>query len=158
MSSMRRRITIPIAIVLAVSTVPLLTACFGNPLGGIVHAATNGKVNLGGGAGGGSLPSDFPSSVPVYKGKIDSALGLGSGKKEIWNVTVELSGSDQTSTIKDELTKAGFKVDESGVTGTDGGTIVASNKTYSILVVATKDSTKGTWIANYTVTPATSSN
>jgi hypothetical protein len=155
MSNMRRRITIPIAIVLALSTVPLLTACFGNPLQGVVNAATGGKVKLG---GGGSLPSDFPSSVPVYKGKIDSALGLGSGKKEIWNVTVELSGTDQISTIKDELTGAGFKVDETGTVTSDGGTLAADNKTYGVLVVTTKDSTKGTWIANYTVTSDTSSN
>jgi hypothetical protein len=156
MSTMRRRITIPIAIVLAVSTVPLLTACFGNPLQGVVNAATGGKVNLGGGSG--SLPSDFPSSVPVYKGKIDSALGLGSGKKEIWNVTVELGSSDQTSSIKSALTGAGFKVDESGTVGPDGGSIVADNKTYGVLVVISKDSSKSTWIANYTVTPDTSSN
>ncbi|HMH59228.1 MAG TPA: hypothetical protein VK537_08610 [Galbitalea sp.] len=156
MSSLRRRVTIPIAIVLAVSSVPLLTGCFGNPIQGVVNAATGGKVKLGGGGGAGSLPSDFPSSVPVYKGKIDSALGLGSGKKEVWNVSVELSG-DQTSTIKDELTKGGFKVDESGTAGTDGGTIVANNKTYGVLVVIAKGPTKGTWIANYTVTPAPSS-
>jgi hypothetical protein len=153
MSIMRRRTAIPIAIVLAVSSVPLLTGCFGNPIQGVVNAATGGKVKLG---GGGSLPSDFPSSVPVYKGKIDSAIGLGSGKKEIWNITVELSGSDQTSTIKDELTKAGFKVDASGTAGTDGGSIVANNKTYGVLVVTTKDS-KGNWIANYTVSTSPSS-
>jgi hypothetical protein len=157
MSNMRRRITIPIAIVLAVSSVPLLTGCFGNPLQGVVNAATGGKVNLGGGGGTGSLPSDFPSSVPVYKGKIDSALGLGSGKKEIWNVTVELGSSDQTSSIKSALTGAGFKLDESGTVGPDGGSIVADNKTYGVLVVISKDSSKSTWIANYTVTPDTSS-
>jgi hypothetical protein len=156
MSSMRRRTTIPIAIVLAVSSVPLLTGCFGNPIQGVVKAATGGKVDLGDGAG--SLPKDFPSSVPVYKGKIDSALGLGSGKKEIWNVTVELSGGDQTAAIKSELSKAGFKVDESGAVGPNGGTIVANSKTYGVAVVTTKSSAKGSWVANYTVTSDPSSN
>jgi hypothetical protein len=154
MSTMRRRIAIPLAVVLAVSAVPMLTGCFGNPLQGVVKAATGGKVNL---SGGGSLPSDFPSSVPVYKGKIDTGLGLGSGKKEIWNVTVEVPGSDATGTIKDELTSAGFTVTESGTAGTEGGSIVADNKTYGVLVVTSKDSSKGYWIANYTVTSDASS-
>jgi hypothetical protein len=158
MSNMRRRITIPIAIIVAVASVPMLTGCFGNPIQGVVNAATGGKVNLGGGGlGGGSLPKDFPSSIPVLKGKIDSALGLGSGKKEVWNVTVEGGSSDPSAGIKSDLTGAGFKVDESGSAGTSGSSIVADNKTYGVLVVTTKDSTKGTWIANYTVTNDTSS-
>jgi hypothetical protein len=68
-----------------------------------------------------------------------------------------VGSSDATSTIKSELTGAGFKVDESGTTGSDGGSIVADNKTYGVLVVTTKDATKG-WIANYTVTNDTSNN
>ncbi|MEJ1229561.1 MAG: hypothetical protein WDM88_01270 [Galbitalea sp.] len=154
MSSTRRRITIPVALALAVVTVPLLTGCFGNPIQGAISAATGGKVNVG----GGSLPSGFPSSVPIYKGKIDSALGLGSGKKEVWNVTVEVPGTDAVSTIKSELTGASFKVDESGAVDPTGGTIVADNKTYGVLVVVSKASGKSTWIANYTVTPDTQSN
>jgi hypothetical protein len=63
MSTMRRRIAIPLALVLAVSSVPLLTGCFGNPIQGAIKAATGGKVDLG----GGSLPKDFPSSVPGYR-------------------------------------------------------------------------------------------
>jgi hypothetical protein len=154
MSTMRRRIAIPLALVLAVSSVPMLTGCFGNPIQGAINAATGGKVNLG---GGGSLPKDFPSSVPVYKGKIISALGLGSGKKEIWNVTVQIPGSDAGNSIKSDLTSAGYKVEESG-SSTAGDSLVADNKTYGVLVVTSKDSTKGYWIANYTVTSDASSN
>lgn len=152
MSTTSRKIAIPLAILVAVSAVPLLTGCFGNPVQGVLNAATGGKVNLA----GGSLPKDFPSAVPVYKGKIDSAIGLGSGKKEIWNVTIEVGSGDATSAIKSELTGAGFKVVESGTTGTSGGSIVADNKTYGVLVVTEKDSKKG-WIANYTVSNDTSS-
>jgi hypothetical protein len=154
MSTMRRRIAIPLALVLAVSSVPVLTGCFGNPIQGAINAATGGKVNLG---GGGSLPADFPKSVPVYSGKIISALGLGSGKKEIWNVTVQIPGSDAGNSIKSDLEKAGFKVDESG-TSDAGDSLVADNKTYGLLVVTSKDTSKGYWIANYTVTPDDSSN
>ena len=149
-STTRRRIAVPIAIVLAVSAVPMLTGCFGNPIQSAVNAATGGKVNVG----GGSLPADFPSAVPVYKGKIDSALGLGSGKKKVWNVTVELPGSDAYKDIKSELSGAGFKTDESGTIGDSGASIVADNKTYGVLVVLTEDTSTKKWIANYTVTPA----
>ena len=153
MSTMRRRIAIPLAIVLAVSSVPVLTGCFGNPLQSAVNAATGGKVNLG----GGSLPADFPKSVPVYKGKVISALGLGSGKKEIWNVTIEIPGSDAGNSIKSDLTGAGFKVDGSG-TSTDGASLIADNKIYGVIVVTSKDTSKGYWIANYTVTADASGN
>jgi len=154
MSTTRRRIAVPLAIVLALSTAPLLTGCFGNPISGIVKSATGGKLNIG---GGGSLPADFPSTVPVYKGKIDTALGLGTGKKKIWNVTVEVPGSDAASTIKSELTGAGFTADAQGTIGSSGGTLVADNKTYGVLVVISKNGSKG-WIANYTVTPDTDGN
>jgi hypothetical protein len=146
----RRRITVPIAIVLAISSVPLLTGCFGNPLQGAINAATGGKVNLG---GGGSLPTDFPSAIPVYKGKIDSALGLGTGKDKIWNVTVELPNANAYADIKSELSGAGFKTDESGTVGNSGASIIADNKTYGVLVVVTESSSNKQWIANYTVTP-----
>jgi len=154
MSTMRRRIAVPLALVLAVSSVPMLTGCFGNPVQGAINAATGGKVNLG---GGGSLPKDFPSSIPVYKGKIISAIGLGSGKKEVWNVTVEIPGSDSGNSIKSDLTSAGFKVQESGTSGA-GSTLIATSDTYGVLVVTEKDSSKNYWVANYTVTPADSSN
>jgi hypothetical protein len=150
---MRRRIAIPLAIVLAVSSVPMLTGCFGNPIQGVIHAATGGKVNLG----GGSMPADFPKSVPVYSGKIISALGLGSGKKEIWNITIQIPGSDTGNSIKSDLEKAGYKVEESG-TSDNGSSLVANNKTYAVVVVTSKDTSKGYWIANYTVTSDTSSN
>jgi len=154
MSTMRRRIAIPLAIVLAVSSVPVLTGCFGNPVQGAINAATGGKVHLG---GGGSLPSDFPKSVPVYSGKVISGLGLGSGKKEVWNVTIEIPGSDASAKIKDQLTGAGFKVQESG-TSDSGSSLVATSNDYGVLVVTSNDSAKGYWIANYTVSPAGSTN
>jgi hypothetical protein len=149
----RRRITVPVAIVLAISSVPLLTGCFGNPLQGAINAATGGKVGLG----GGSIPADFPSAVPVYKGKVDSALGLGTGKDKVWNVTIELPNADAYKDIKSELTGAGFKTDESGTIGDSGASLIADNKTYGVLVVVTENTSSKQWVANYTVTPDDSS-
>jgi hypothetical protein len=147
----RRRIAVPLAIVLAISTVPMLTGCFGNPIQGAINAATGGKVSLG----GGSLPAGFPSVVPVYKGKIETAVGLGSGDKRVWNVTVDLPNGGAYSGIKSALAGAGFKTEESGTIGNSGASIVADNKTYGVLVVVTEDTSTKKWIANYTVTPNT---
>jgi hypothetical protein len=147
----RRRITIPIAIVLALSSVPLLTGCFGNPIQGAINAATGGKVKLG----GSSLPSDFPSAVPVYKGKIDTAIALGTGKKEVWNVTVEIPGLSTYNDIKSALTGAGFKVVGSGNAGSSGEGLIASSSAYSVIVGVTGSS--GKYVANYTVGPSDSS-
>jgi hypothetical protein len=149
---MRRRIAIPVALVLAVSAVPMLTGCFGNPIQGVVNAATGGKVKLG----GGSLPSDFPSAVPIYKGKIDTAVALGTGSKEVWNVTVEIPGTSTYNDIKSALTGAGFKVEGSGNAGSSGEGLIASSKTYSVIVGVTGSGSK--WVANYTVGPADSNN
>jgi len=148
----RRRIAVPIAIVLALSSAPLLTGCFGNPIQGAIKAATGGKVNVG----GGSIPSDFPKSVPVYKGKVDEAVGLGTGSKEVWNVTVEVPGASSYDGIKSALTGAGFKVVGSGTAGSSGEGLIATNKVYSVIVGVTGTGSK--WAANYTVGPADSSN
>jgi hypothetical protein len=153
MSTTSRKIAIPLAIVVAVSAVPMLTGCFGNPVQGVLNAATGGKVNLG---GGGSLPKDFPSDVPVYKGKVDTGIALGSGSKEVWNVTVEVPGSSTYDEIKSELTGAGFKVVGSGNAGSSGEGLIATGSKYSVLVGVTGSGSK--WVANYTVGPADSNN
>ena len=149
MNITRRRLTVPLAIVAAAATLPLLTGCFGNPVQGLVKAATGGKVNVG----GGSLPSDFPSSIKVYSGKIDEGIGIGSGKKEVWNVTVELPGSSATKDIESELKASGFKV-ETAASGATGTAIEATNSTYTVLVGITEADKK--WVANYTVGPTDS--
>ncbi|MCU1470098.1 MAG: hypothetical protein JWQ39_1247 [Glaciihabitans sp.] len=152
MSTLRYRVTVPVAIVVALATAPLLTGCFGNPIQGLVKNATGGKVDLG----GTSIPADFPSVVPVYKGKVDSALSLGSGKKKIWNVSVEVPDANAMNEIKSELSGAGFTTDLQGNIGKVGASLISDNKTYGVAVVLAK-SDKG-FIANYTVTPDAASN
>jgi hypothetical protein len=147
MTPVRRKLAVPLAIVAAAATLPLLTGCFGNPIGGIVKAATGGKVNVG----GSTLPSDFPSSIKIESGTIVEAVSLGTGKKEVWNVTVEVPSLSTINDIKSTLTSEGFKVVSSGST-TDGTGIVASSKTYSVIVGIAKNGSK--WDANYTVGPA----
>jgi hypothetical protein len=152
MSMLRSRVTIPVAIVVALATAPLLGGCFVSPIQSLVQKATGGGVSLG----GSSIPSDFPSVVPVYKGKIDSAISLGSGKKKIWNISVEVPDANAMNDIKSELTGAGFKTDLQGNVGKEGASLISDNKTYGVLVALAK-SDKG-YIANYTVTPDTDGN
>jgi hypothetical protein len=151
MMSLRRKFTVPIAIVVAAATLPLLTGCFGNPIQGIVKAATGGKVNVGG--GGNTLPSDFPTGVKVYSGTIVEAVSLGSGKKEVWNVTVKVPSASTINDIKASLVSEGFKIVSSG-TSTDGAELVGASKTYSVIVGIAKDGSG--WDANYTVGPPSS--
>ena len=147
MINARRRLTVPLAIVAAAATLPLLTGCFGNPIQGLVKAATGGKVSVG----GGSLPSDFPSAVKVASGKIDSGIALGTGKKEVWNVSIEVSGAGSVQDISSQLKAAGFTVQGTGTasSSSDAGGLLATNKTYTVLVGVAK--ADGKWIANYTV-------
>ena len=152
-STARRRIAVPLAIVLALATVPALTGCFGNPIEGAINAATGNKVHIG----GGSLPTGFPSAVPVYKGKIDAGISLGSGSKAVYNVTVEVPGASAASDIKSELQGAGFKIEEDA-TSSSGASLLASSKDCGVLVALTDSGTNKQWVANYTVTAASSSN
>jgi hypothetical protein len=152
MSTMRYRVTVPVAIVIALATAPLLAGCFGNPVQGIVKNATGGKVDVG----GTSIPADFPKVVPVYKGKVDSSLALGTGKKKIWNLSIEVPDAKAMNEIESELKSAGFTTDLQGNIGKAGASLISDNKTYGVAVVLAKTD-KG-FIANYTVTPDQSSN
>ena len=129
----RRRIAVPIAILLAATSVPMLTGCFANPL-----------------TGHGSLPSSFPASVPTYNGKIDTAFAIGSGKKKVWNVSVQIPGTRALDKIKSQLRDAGYKVVGGGTATHPGFGVGATSTKYGVAVVLVKASTQ--WVADYTVT------
>ena len=48
MSTLRNRVTVPIAIALALVITPALSGCFGNPIESLIEGATGGDVDLGG--------------------------------------------------------------------------------------------------------------
>jgi hypothetical protein len=152
MSTLRRRLAIPLAVALALATVPALTGCGSNPIQSIVKSATGGKVDV---SSGGSVPTGFPSAVPLYRGQVDSGIGVGTGKSKIWTVTIEVPGSSSIKDIKSELTAAKFSALVESTGGSAGGTIVGKSSAYGVLVVVSKGD-KG-WIANYTVTPVSTS-
>ena len=143
-----KRITVPLALVLALAIAPSLSGCFGNPIEQIVEGATGGDVSLP----GQSVPDDFPSEVPLVDGEVVFGMGVGNDDGKAWNVTVKVSGIDAADTIKSQLEGAGFTANEAGIGGTtdDGATLVYDNGTYNVLVVVSKDTENG-FVASYTV-------
>ena len=143
-----KRLTVPLALLIALAITPALSGCFGNPIEQIVEGATGGDVSLP----GQSVPDDFPSEVPIIDGEVLFGLGIGNADGKAWNVTVKVSGLDAGEQIASQLEGAGFTANEAGIGGatTDGATLVYDNGTYNVLVVVSKDAENG-FVANYTV-------
>ena len=144
-----KRLTVPLALVLALAITPSLAGCFGNPIEQIVEGATGGDVSLP----GKSVPDDFPKAdVPLIDGEVVFGLGVGNDDGKAWNVTIKVSGLDAADLSKSQLEGAGFSANEAGIGGTtdEGATLIYDNGTYNVLVVVTKDADNG-FVANYTV-------
>jgi hypothetical protein len=152
MTNLRRAIAVPVALVVALALAPTLAGCFGNPVEGIVKGVSGGKVDVG----GTTIPSDFPKSVPLYKGTIVSVAALGSEKQKIFNIGISVPGPDAMNEIKKQLTAAGFKTEVAGNVGKVGASLVTEDKDYGVAVLLAKTG-KG-YQANYTVTPVDQSN
>jgi hypothetical protein len=136
-----------LALVLAFGVTSGLSGCFGG-VEGIVKNVSGGNVDVG----GGKLPADFPSAVPLVSGDVVYGAGIGSSDKKVWNVTIKVSDPEAFDGIKKQLTDAGFTIGLDTTTSS-GATASFSNATYGVLVVVTKADKNG-YVANYTVTPA----
>ncbi len=143
MISTRTSVTVPIALALALLAGPSLAGC---SVQGLINSATGGKVTLP----GKSVPSDFPSAVPLAKGTVVLGAALGDGKGgKLWNVTIQVDNATLDS-ITSDLKGAGFTDKGALSTTTDnGGTATFDNGTYSVIVVVAQANGKVT--ANYTV-------
>lgn len=153
MSTLRKRITVPIAIIVALAVTPALSGCFGNPIESIIEGATGGNVDLG----GKSVPDGYPTSeVPLISGEIVFGAAVGNDTDgKVFNVTVKVADGSALDAIKSQLEAVGFtaQADLGGSTA-DGGTYIASTDKWGVLVVVSKDGDNG-FVANYTVTSAT---
>jgi hypothetical protein len=149
MPTIRQRITVPIAIALALAITPALAGCFGNPVETIIEGATGGDVDLG----GTSLPDGYPASeVPIIDGEIVFGGALGNDEGKVFNVTVKVADAGALDTIKAQLEAVGFVSQVGGsANGGDGGTYVGTTDKWGVLVVVTKDGQNG-FVANYSVT------
>jgi hypothetical protein len=143
MSHSAKRITIPIAIAIALFAGPALAGC---SVQNLVHDVTGGKVDVP----GKSVPRDFPSAVPLASGEVLSGAAVGDAKAKVWNVTVRVKNGSAIDDVLTTLTSAGFTCKTLTKTTADGGAIVGDKGKINVAVVEIKDG-KG-FVLNYTVT------
>ena len=143
MSHLVKRITVPIALALALLAGPALAGC---SVQNLVHDVTGGKVDVP----GKSVPKDFPGEVPLSSGEVLSGAGVGDAKSKIWNVSVRAKGSKAIDEVLTTLTSAGFTCKTLTATTADGGALVGDKGKLNVAVVEIKDD-KG-FVLNYTVT------
>ena len=146
MNTVRSRIAVPLAILMAVGLAPAVSGCAN--VEGIVKNATGGHVDIG----GNKVPSDFPSAVPLYKGDVVFGASVGGDGKKVWNVTIKVPDAKASADIEKQLTGAGFSGSFNN-TGADANTGTFTSDSYGVLVVVTSAGKNG-WVANYTVTTA----
>lgn len=144
MPTLRRRLAVPLALVLALAAGPLLAGC--GQVEGLLEDVTGSEVDLG----GQSVPQDFPASVPLTDGEVVYGLAAGNADGKIWNVTVRVADASALDAIKLELEDAGFATRLEGPANADGGTLVADGSEYGVLVAVTGGNDG--FVANYTVT------
>lgn len=147
MSTMTRRLTVPLALVVALAVTPALAACAGNPIENLIEGATGGQVDLG----GTTIPADFPAEVPLFSGDIVNVTGLGKDAEKIWNVSIVVPDGLAFDTIASQLQAAGFEGGSIVAATADGGTGVFTGANYGVFLVVTKDGNGG-FVANYTIT------
>lgn len=141
-----RLLAIPVAALLVLGVAPALAGCSFQTA---VKDVTGGNVDIG----GDKVPTDFPKSVPLYKGAIVFGAGVGSGHGKVWNVTVKVSGADAYKDIEKQLADAGFSGQFGAQAPDGGGTGTFANDQYGVLVVVTGAGSNG-WVANYSVSRA----
>lgn len=115
----------------------------------LVKDVSGGNVDLG----GDTVPAGFPSTVPLYGGRVVFGASVGSGDGKVWNVTVKVPAADAYKRIAEQLAGAGF-AGRFGSTAPDGGgTGAFADDRYGVLVVVTDAGSNG-WVANYSVSKA----
>ena len=149
MSTMRKRVTVSIALLIALAVTPALSGCFGNPIESIIEGATGGDVDLG----GAGIPDGYPTAeVPLIDGEVIYGASVGNEEGKVWNVTIKVADLSAIDAITAELEGAGFATQDGfGGATADGATGAFDNDKFGVLVVVTKDGDNG-FVANYTVT------
>jgi hypothetical protein len=157
-----RLATVALTASLLVASPLLLSGCSLLHLPGQSGGSSGGGITIPGvgSFGSGKLPSDWPKDVPVASGSVLTGASIGNANSkdgEGWNATIKVSGPEAYAAIKTQLTGSGFKVDSEPDSGdATGGTGTFASPKYDVLVVVTKTDDKTGWVANYTVTTATS--
>jgi hypothetical protein len=154
MSTLRTRITVPIAIVSALLMAPALSGC--GIVGGIVNQATGGQVDLG----GKKVPDTFPKDqIPLIDGEIIYGAGINADDgSHAWSVLIKVAGPGAIDDITAQLEGAGFtKNDVVGGTTDAGATAIFDNDNFNVAVIIGTDKDNGA-VATYTVVTKDKSN
>jgi len=144
MSTLRKRIAAPIALVIALAIAPALSGC---SISDIIQGATGGAVDVG----GTSVPDGFPAEVPLVDGTVQFGGSVGDDTGRVFNVTIKVTGGNPYDGIKAALEGAGFTDNGTiGGSSAEGGTLIYTNDNWGVLVVVGKDGND--FVVNYTVT------
>jgi len=151
MTTVRRsRTTTALALAAVLITAPLLGGC--SIISNFLPGGSGGGLP-GGVIPGQSVPSDFPSEVPLIDGDVLLGLSIpGDNGEKAWNVTVKVDGVDAWDTIKGQFEDAGFEYREFTAATDKGAGGAFTKDPFSAVVVVSSD--QDNWTANYTVTNA----
>jgi len=148
MSTARKKILVPAAILMSLTLAPMLSGCMGNPIQGLVEQATGGQLDIG----GTSVPDDFPAQIPLISGNVIFGTGLGNDDGKVWNVAIEVAGASAMDSIKAQLESAGFESIGEMDSSEETSSGIFTQDPYGILVVVAPNQDKNGFVANYTVT------
>lgn len=89
---------------------------------------------------GESIPTNFPASVPLYKGEVVYGGGVAANGSQMW--TIKIKCSDPKSTLADvsaALTAAGFTETYAAATGDSAAGMFDRPEDYSVLFSISKE-------------------
>ena len=151
MITVRNRVTLSIALAIALAVTPAIAGC--SVVKGVIEQGTGGKVDLG----GKSIPASFPTAdVPLISGEVVYGAGVTADSGDVWNITINSTDANAFQTITGQLTGAGF-TSQTGTAGSgdSGSTGAFTGGKYSVVVVVSKGGDANTYVVNYTVTATT---
>lgn len=118
-----------------------------------VKDSTGADVDIDAG-GGVSMPTDFPSDVPVLDAKLFSSTSVPNGDSKTWTILYQVS--DPTKAYADatkKLTDAGYTTTAT-MEAADGSFGTFDNGTWSVTVTAAPGVSGEKAILSYTVMPS----
>lgn len=143
--------TVTAAFALAIGATLSLSACFNNPIEGLVKGgageiiknATGADVDLG----GTSIPQDFPAQVPVAEGEIEYGGSVTVDGSTIWTVRIKTNDPSVFSKVQSQLLASGW------VEGfvTDGESQMGSYEGHGYSLILNMDKTDGAYGLTYLV-------
>ena len=117
---------------------------------GVSLAALTGCSRSTTGPAAPAVPKDFPSSIPLYQGRIVSSAIEGSKRGRIWQVVIQLPSPQAMGDIKKQLADAGLKPALVGQPNHAGEAILGTAPADTVEIVLGKHG--DTWEASYIVT------